>query len=390
VKLGKVYLIIVIIVLVTTGCWDRQELNDQTMIFAWGMDLNPDGSYEATAQMSIPHKMKSEGADSAVFTMSGKGNSIYEAAKDIQNKTSRAWFAGHRKVIIIGEKLAESGLTHILDEYSRNPIVRLRTDILVLKGGSVKDFLSMPYPLEPISANAILRLHQTVELDPDLTLRDFIMANISEETCPILPVVSAEINSSKSPETQMNAGMKFWGTSIFNKEAKQVAYMPFEKSKVIYWIQNQLGSTIRPIHIQDEEGEIVTEIYHLSAKIKPSFKMDKAYFKIELSGKGVLRENNTSLDLSQSKFVEYVQKQLNEQTAKEYEEIVKEIQKLETDVLGLGEAIHRYQPQAWKNIKKDWPTYFANADISIAVSIQLQETGMTGPSMILKDSEIKR
>ena len=51
----------------------------------------------------------------------------------MQTKMSREIFRGHR-VILIGEKMAKSGLAPVLDAYSRDPDIRLRAGVFVIKG----------------------------------------------------------------------------------------------------------------------------------------------------------------------------------------------------------------------------------------------------------------
>ena len=50
----------------------------------------------------------------------------------------------------MGEQLAKYGIHEIVDEYIRNPEIRLRADMFVIKGGEALDILKMPYPFERI------------------------------------------------------------------------------------------------------------------------------------------------------------------------------------------------------------------------------------------------
>ncbi|MFF2482402.1 Ger(x)C family spore germination protein [Paenibacillus sp. NPDC058071] len=374
---------VILLMLLTTGCWDRRELNDQALIFAWGMDLNDNGSYKATAQFAIPRQLGNSDSipGKTSFIISGKGGSVYEAAKDIQTKVSRAWFAGHRRVILIGERLAKHGLSNILDEYSRNPIVRLRTDMIIIKGNTVEELLDLSYPLEQLPANAFFRIHEASDMNPDLTLLNFLMANASEESCPILPVVTIH--------TDPDMGLKLWGIAVFDKETKMAGYLPLKKGLIVQWIKGQLGSTIRQVKVPGEEGNIIVEVNHLSAKIQTSVHEDDIRIHVALGGKGILRENNTHLDLSHSKNISLVQQQLSKQTSAEVKRVIKEIQAMGTDILGAGLAIHRQHPYQWKSMKEEWPKHFKQAEFDVKVNIDLEETGMTGPSMIQKKNEIR-
>jgi len=387
------YLFIVLAssLLFVTGCWDRKELNEQALIFAWGMDVSKDKGYQATAQFAIPYEMdgNSGGDSKSFFTISGTGKSVYEAAKEMQTKVSRSWFAGHRRVIVIGEKLAKQGLSYILDEYSRNPIVRLRSDMIVLKDDSVEHFLKLPYPLEQLSATALIRIHESAELKADHTLRNFLMAAASEASCPLLPVITTQSDSLTTGPNQESSGLKLWGTAIFNKELQLVKYMPLKKGLIIHWVRNEVKSGVRIVKMSGQAGDIVVEVSHLKASIKPILHNDNIQFSVKLSGNGMVRENNTDISLSKSDLLFAVQKAMNTQTEKEVLDVIRSLQELGTDVLGFGDALHRKHPSAWKKKKTDWSKQFAEADVSVSAHLQIMETGLTGSPLSTKEKYLE-
>jgi len=377
--------------LLTTGCWDRKELNEQALIFAWGMDVSKDKGYQSTAQFAIPYEMEgSSGGDSkAFFTISGTGKSVYEAAKDMQTKVSRSWFAGHRRVIVIGEKLAQQGLSYILDEYTRNPIVRMRSDMLVLKDDSVEHFLKLPYPLEQLSATALIRIHESAELKAEQTLRNFLMAAASDASCPLLPVVSTQSDSLTTGPKQQSSGLKLWGMAIFNKELKLVKYMPLKKGLIIHWVRGEVSSGIRVVKMSGQPGDIVVEASHMKVSIKPTVTDNNIQFNVKLSGNGMVRENNTNMDLSKSNSLFAVQKAMNKQTEKEVLDVIRSLQELGTDVLGFGDALHRKYPSLWKKMKTDWGKQFTEADVKVTAHLRIMEAGLTGSPLSVKEKQLE-
>ena len=68
------------------------------------------------------------------FYRIGNGRDTHEAIQMMQTKMSREIFRGHQRVILIGEKMAKSGLAPVLDAYSRDPDIRLRAGVFVIKG----------------------------------------------------------------------------------------------------------------------------------------------------------------------------------------------------------------------------------------------------------------
>ncbi len=80
------------------------------------------------------------------FTESGTGRDTHEAIQMMQTKMSREIFRGHRRVILIGEKMAKSGLAPVLDAYSRDPDIRLRAGVFVIKREYCKRFSESIHP----------------------------------------------------------------------------------------------------------------------------------------------------------------------------------------------------------------------------------------------------
>ncbi|GBG07760.1 putative spore germination protein YfkR [Paenibacillus agaridevorans] len=388
-----ILLLLLLLLLLTTGCWDRKELDDQAIITAWGFDLIEDEMYTGTAQFAIPSKLgvgEGKSQDKAFFTISGNGKNMYDASKNMRLKLSRPWFEGHSGVVLIGERLAKHGLANILDELGRDPTVRLRRDIIVLRGGSVQDFLELTYPLESLSAHAIVSMHETAGLNANHTLRNFYMAAESEESSPFLPVIEMTDRSSEESSKLTDPKMKLWGFAIFNKDSQLVGYLPMNKGYYQQWVKGLLKSIIVTVDIPGEKGNVVVEANHLKSKIVASPRGTKVHFNVTLSGKGNIRENNTRLDLGVSKNIALVQNELHTQVGTYVHQIIKKVQPLGTDIFGFGEAFHRQHPYQWNMLKKEWPEKFAEAEVSVSMNLQIQETGLTGAPYILKNREIKK
>ncbi|XJZ26824.1 hypothetical protein ACF5W4_16025 [Bacillota bacterium Lsc_1132] len=100
----KVLRILLLCLFVTTGCWDRIELNNLAIILGSGMDQTQDGSYLLSSQIAIPSKLGSSrgdggGKDQGYFLETATGKSILDAAQNMQIKLSRKTFGSHRRDI---------------------------------------------------------------------------------------------------------------------------------------------------------------------------------------------------------------------------------------------------------------------------------------------------
>ncbi|MFD0682001.1 MULTISPECIES: Ger(x)C family spore germination protein [unclassified Paenibacillus] len=397
-KRTSLSLSVVLLLLLTTGCWDRKELNDRAPLLGWGMDLVKDGTYRATAQLAISSKLGGgqgpTGQEYPYFIETGFGKNIRNAADDIQTKISRTLFAGHRRAIIIGESLARHGLKEIVDEYSRNVIVRLRSDMFIVKGGTATELLRLTYPYERIPIFGAVKIHEAGGIKPEFTLRDFLIAASSEGSSPVLPVLEIlpEPPAPKGPkgEQAREPRIKHTGTGVFNSNLKLVGFLDAKDSSMREWVCG-IRNSVSIAESLPEIGNISLDVYQLRSKITPVIQDNKVLkVNIIMTGNGSLVESNTNLDLSESNNLIRMQDELSKQLEESTMKMIKKAQHTHgRDVFGIDNVIHRKHPYLWKTLKIRWDKEFANVDVSVKVNLVIRDTGQLGKPLQLKKNEIQ-
>lgn len=138
-KLPKL-VITMLTMLILSGCWSSIELNDRAFITLMILDLTDDGEVEMTLGLPLTKNMipgeissaVSEGGSFAYFSQ--KAKTIEEALHKIQRELSRKITFGQNRNIIIGRKYAENGIVPILEFASRNPFIRLNSNLFFVDG----------------------------------------------------------------------------------------------------------------------------------------------------------------------------------------------------------------------------------------------------------------
>ncbi|NRF93209.1 Ger(x)C family spore germination protein [Paenibacillus frigoriresistens] len=392
----KISLILFLCIFVTTGCSDRTELNDLAIVLGSGMDQNQDGVFVGSVQIAIPANLGRShgggGKDKGYTLETATGKSILDALQNIQLKTSRKLFGSHRRVSFIGEHLARNGISKFLDEYSRNPDVRMRSDLFVVKGGTARNVLGIPYKPENIPALAALKIHQAAGGPATSSLTEFLIAASTEGSSPTLPVVEMVSSpSSKDNEGEENKTFRFTGRAIFNNDLKIIGFLNTKEALHRLWILGKLKTYFFTEDVPEENGNISLYVITFKSKIQPLIQGNKIKFDVSLTAKGTIQENNTNLDLKQANNLEVVERVLNKNLQKQILQTVTKVQKqYGTDIFGFGEAVHQKYPYKWKVLKKNWSNKFSEADVSVKVNLIIKTVGSTGPSLHLKESEIKK
>ncbi|MFE4712612.1 Ger(x)C family spore germination protein [Paenibacillus sp. NPDC056722] len=372
---------LIVISCLLTSCWDRVELNDRAVILGWGMDKEKDGQYLASAMIFIPQS-NNNNSDGNLASLSkhfevftGKGRSIMEAANQIQPKLSRTIFAGNRRMIVIGESMARDGLSNILDEYSRNKDVRLRTDMVIVEKGTALSLLEMVYPLEDSPATGALKIHENTGGLADKAMVYFLQAINDPGKSPTLPQLSLS-----SKEQSHKQEMQMTGIAVFDNNLKMKYKLNVDETHSFFWLTKKINKFSITVPIK-EKGVINVDMHRLSSKIAVKLVDGKPQFEVKLKGDVMIVENETALHLDQMEDFRKVKEALNLKCKTDMEAFLHHIQQEKTDVVGFNGYIHRKYPRTWRKMEPTWGVDFAHTSIKVQANMTLRQIGLTGTSI---------
>ncbi|SFB45239.1 spore germination protein KC [Cohnella sp. OV330] len=390
-----------------SGCWDSSEVNDIAIELAWGIDDAPNQKIRISAQAIVPSKIS--GGQSDVSSQASKGKPYFVLASDgmntldavqrMQTKLSREMFRGHRRVIVIGESMARRGVKEIFDTYSRDPNLKLRTDIFIVKGDTAQNFLKVSYPLENIPGIGVLGEYDQIgTASREMGLLNFLLAASSDSACPALPVVAIGMDPDVPDEQQGQAqsqadreGFRIVGTAIFNKELKMVGYIDMEKARAMRWVSGNLRKMTVSETLPQGKGNVSMDVIKTKSKINSAYQGGRLKILVTLTGQGAIRENNTNLDLTKTNNISYLEKALNRHAEEVALKTITDVQKeYGTDVFGFSDAIRRKDLALWKSMEDDWKEEFQRSEVTVKANMTVRRIGVTGPSLQLNPNEIKK
>ncbi|CAM4485501.1 Ger(x)C family spore germination protein [Paenibacillus endophyticus] len=378
-------------VLITSGCWDRTEINDLAFILGAAFDLSDEGEYLLSLQIAIPSSSQGgtggggSGQQDKFFVLSATGKNANEAFHKIQNKSSRRLFTAHRSVIFIGESLGRHGIDDVLDVFSHDPRQRLKTYIMIVKGGRGQDVLLTKYPFEQVPTEAV----KEMEISGSglaVTLRDFFIAASSDGISPVMGVIEPE-SASEVTKGNKNKIFNLTGTAVF-KDLKLIGFLDDAETSGLMWATNRMRLGRINAALPDRGGTVGIVLSHAERKITSEVSGDKIKVNLQLHGQGSFVENNTRLDISRPQNLLLVQHALEKSLELQIRKALTKIQKrYKVDSTGFGQEIHRNKPKAWKALKDQWDSKYPMVDISIDVRLSINGAGMAGPPLQLKDKE---
>ena len=118
---------LVFLVILTSGCWDRREVEELGLVQALGLDLGPgQKGVTVTVLIAVPSKMTGGGGGTdeaggggGNLVISMDAPSIYEAFNRINTSLTREITLLQNSTLIFGEALAQQGVKKWVDNLVR-------------------------------------------------------------------------------------------------------------------------------------------------------------------------------------------------------------------------------------------------------------------------------
>ncbi|ETI68237.1 Ger(x)C family spore germination protein [Neobacillus vireti] len=386
-------------ILFISGCWDRKELNDRAIWLATGWDIGENGGVQISGQIVIPSNIQTQGGGGGTmtkgfFNISESGKDFSDALQNLQAKLPREAFFGQRRVVFFGEEFAKRGLKAELDINNRSPDVSLRTDVFIVKGSTAKEALNLANPLESHPAVAALKEHEQSGGRGDTAYLNFLIAANSTGFRPTIPVIEISQSQERKHSGQQNSAnpplLKIAGAAVFDENLKMIGRLNMKENRHLLWVMGLLKKLT--ISIPQKDGNASIVLTKIDSKIKPIIsKNNRIRFTVFLTGEGALMESNSGVNVEYSKNLSLLQKSFEKYTQKQVQQTVTKVQKeYGLDIFGLGEVIHRKHPRQWKTLKNGWDKKFSEAEITVKVDLKIKQIGMSGPSLLFKESEIRK
>lgn len=372
-------LVLIICLGLSTGCWDRKEIDELALVMASGFDLTDDDQLEVTLQIALPTGIPSalQGGGKSqkpVLVVSAIGEDVYDCLNQMQQQLSRDIFLGHRGVIVFGEKYARKGINQVLDAFVRSPATRYNSYVVTAYGTTAKKILNTPYLLEQIPAIGIKNI-QFSGVSLSVKIDEFLDALASSGKSPVTGAVRVVNKGTDQQTFTMDKAAVYQGNKL-------VGFLSQQELKILRWWIGEAERT--KISTQMEPGDkkfkgtISIEVLRVQKKLRTSIKNGVPEVSIEFKATARTFENDTRLDISKANNLKRMETKFSNDIEKVLTRTFSRVQKeWEADIFGFGNEIHIEHPYVWKRIKHQWNDIYPKVPINAKVDVTIERTGRT-------------
>ncbi|MDN4523822.1 Ger(x)C family spore germination protein [Fictibacillus fluitans] len=387
-------LLVIVCLLLFTGCNGRRELNELLIVSSLGIDLAKNGETEVHLQVVNPGGMAgnqggapSGGSGGAVYTYSIKGATVYEAIQKAGQIVPRYLMFSHINSLVIGEDFArKKGIRPIFDFVERNHEFRETVPMFIAKDSMAKDILTL---FTPIFKNPGESLNNRLDLSALSTglsegvqEKEVVRWEFGEKRDPAIPGVKVFHKSPKGDETSILDGIKannktfiITGTALFKKD-KLVGWMNGGESKgwaMITGKTNELSIFTKTCG--KKKGHLGFVAKEINTKVKPVIKGDHISFDVHVTGKGYLQEVTCNVNVGDPMELKKMEGYISKVVEDEINQAVQKAQAKKADVFGFGRLLNENHPEIWKVKEDQWKQEFAKVKVRPIAKITLVTTG---------------
>lgn len=377
------YIILILIIITLSGCYNYKELNDSAIVSAISIDINDNKTDKYTIGVQIMNAKKKENTNvSEIAFYEADGATIYDALGQIVLSSPKELYLGHMEVVVLGEELLKKKEPlEYLDFFMRDSSAEKDAVVIVAKEDNAKNILKVITPLETIpSQNLKASLFNSANLSgtTNIITLDELVSNLMEEGKEsVLPAVVLT-GSAKEGESQDNikdsdpdVRIKFDNLAVL-KNGKLIGYLNENESFGFNIVTADAKNTYIKIKC-DNENFATLEITSLKTNEEISFKNKKPNVTIKTSAKTNIIEYNCKMNfINDDKLIGEIEKKAEKRIERLINSFLeKSYNKYQTDTLHYGSVFYKEKEKQMKKhgytnktIKKDI-TFNVNADVKV-------------------------
>ncbi|PEL10450.1 hypothetical protein CN601_11855 [Bacillus sp. AFS017336] len=363
--------------LLATGCWDTRTITEKSLVNGISFDLDKDKKIEINALI-----LDIIGKGAGVFDFQNESvnsikDSVSHAGMDLQSFLPGDITTSKTRILILGEDFSKTKFIHLLSTFRRRPFSNLNVSVAIANKMPAKKIINLKtvgsQPLSFMLKDTIdnaeaTSLSQKMDLYNVFT---YATDNGIDFTLPVLDITP-------------NDRVEVIGTGLIHNDIYTGHFIPSDQSPLLLMMIGKYGNTgnfITKLNKKHKEpyNTISYEIIRPSNKLFIS--TSKNHIKANIKIHVYVRINEiTTIKMIEEKEME---SSIKDDLNKRAQEVVKEIQLANSDVIGIGRYLKEHKPEQWK--KLNWEKVYPTIKIESKISVSVLSTGTLGKESQLEE-----
>ncbi|EGO64552.1 Ger(x)C family spore germination protein [Acetonema longum] len=389
--------LVVLLSLISGGCWDLRELQDRHFVLAMAVDLadetgqsghekgiNPLETYTQTAgerkyrlSLQILKFTSSSGGpqrgeESKTFIISDTGASMFDMIRDMLGQSSKAIYFEHMQTVIFSEAVVrQAGIRPVFDLLLRDPEMRWRIKVFITPG-QARSLLEFTPPTDEAGGIFLANIMENHS-------RTFHIAGAATDLGNISQALDAG-NVALIPRIDLAGKVVKVGGLALLKAGKFIGYLDEYMTRGVKYVRGTSKSGPITIDCPEHPGNVWSfEMSDHRTKLEPHMVNGQIYFTLNITMRGTLAES-LRLDDQDKKSGNQMQLPKVEQTVakqivKNIQDSQKLLQDMNADAFNLKTKLKAHNPKAWAAVKDRWDEVFPTIPIYVSAEVIIRGIG---------------
>jgi spore germination protein KC len=352
-----------------TGCWDQKLIVDQEVMNGVSFDLEDDKIKTTIVVLNIIPKGTGF-FDFKNQISSATGKSLEDTYRELRTYYTGPLTASKSRIVLFGESFAKKNLNSYLDLFYRLPDPYLGSKVAIVKGVESSEL----FKLKEIGTNPIaFGLYEIIDAAesnstvPKGTLNTLFTYFNEEGKDFILPILE-----------KRGEDILVSGAGLISRNAYSGEMIPLKECSLLLLIMDKYGDRVDLETYLDDKKKLNNQVGYrlLKAKRKLDLKKDalgKPMVDIHLDLKVMVHQYPRTEKIS-PKQIKQLEETISRDLTKKSQSIMKQTQKANSDVLGIGRELKESDPAAWKALA--WRETYPEIKINTKVEVTIEKTGI--------------
>ena len=366
--------ILLLVMLLASGCAAMTDVEQTAMGAGLAVDLDNEDNIIFYAQFNRPINIQETGANepqSEVFTGTGKTPS--QAARNISLVMPRLPLWSHADIFILGENLARSDLHFTADFLARNRNIRKNSFLVVAHNASPYDIFSGECPLALCTSRGIVNILRIQEkqfgIYVPVTAVEFLNKLLAPGIDPVAPQVTiAEIEG--KPIITVD------GTAVFHQN-RMVGFLNELECRGYRWLSSNVNKGGLVILDDPWPGVdfISLNVIDFNSRVRPRIANDNLIMDVEVNVTVSWNDMGGSIDVQKLENEKFLEDLAAQEIKRQIQACINKAQHLNSDILGWGQKVQRYEPEKWEGLEPLWYEIYPQVESRVVVKVNLRGQG---------------
>ncbi|QRG70394.1 Ger(x)C family spore germination protein [Brevibacillus choshinensis] len=358
------------VMLLLTGCFGQNRLDELTLILTLGVDITKDGELDIYSAVPV---FRTEAREKTEI-LHVHASSFREGRDRFDDEANGLVETGKVQNLIVSKKvLMKKGLFDLLDVIFRDTKSALKVDLIMadesiekVMGVSVRD-----KPRLPVYLRELVRSGHKSEASVYTTARKVYDQFYEKGITPYLTEIKLNENKVKIAGTALLDKRGYYMESLDELESIQLLILQQDTKHPIFITMKMMDNSFQG---KDEESKNISfSIDYTDYKYRTSVKDGKFQFDLHFKHQIVLTEVLVKANPLKEK--DRLEKAIALEMKKKMEAVVAKLQKRQLDPIGLGKYARAYAYDQWRTVEDDWGRAFSQAKINIIPEVKIISVG---------------